>query len=593
MLGLQRIAGGVAAQLLRHMHYVAYSTSVREAGVAAAAMATPKHGNISTPTSEEKVVSASDNDTPDVNTNKIQKSSLVAAAFESLKEDTSTTDPSTSGASANGKPKVSESKGSNNLDNRILKAKTVNGLLSVSESNGPLSRKHALKIVSILAEWSSMNRAKIAEFENDARFLRICRVLGRTVPKGSSGGVPPVGENNASKRISGFRTDDLNTVLGVAGDDEAAKLIASISLPQMVKVMSTLAQRKRRSTPLLRSLAFNISSATEQLDLKQSADILFSMASLNFQDSVLAAKICADIQAVLPKNTEKSAVVGSILTSLGIMKYRDLDIMEALTQWTLKNSEICRPQDISALFITSAILNFKSANIDDIRQKLATSIVSADFQKSNDWLNHVWSLAMLGLLNNEQLNTVLSAEFIGKLEKERNGLSPTSKMKLLNLNGYAQLLTSDYKGSLLPEDSTMYDVPLTHSKSKQILVNGMLDALKSLLPAINHLKTLHDSKMGFLIDALCLFDNKRNPLPVDKENPNAVKVALMVVDFHDICHGTHRSASGITNLTFELLEKSGYKVIPVPYNEFNTSDKLLKRVQYLEAKFKAIISQKT
>ncbi|XP_054747383.1 FAST kinase domain-containing protein 4 isoform X2 [Anastrepha obliqua] len=521
MLGLQRIAGGVAAQLLRHMHYVAYSTSVREAGVAAAAVATPKHGNISTPTSEEKVVSASDNDTPDVNTNKIQKSSLVAAAFESLKEDTSTTDASAGGASANGKPKVSESKGSNNLDNRILKAKTVNGLLSVSESNGPLS------------------------------------------------------------------------LLGVAGDDEAAKLIASISLPQMVKVMSTLAQRKRRSTPLLRSLAFNISSATEQLDLKQSADILFAMASLNFQDSVLAAKICADIQAVLPKNTEKSAVVGSILTSLGIMKYRDLDIMEALTQWTLKNSEICRPQDISALFITSAILNFKSANIDDIRQKLATSIVSADFQKSNDWLNHVWSLAMLGLLNNEQLNTVLSAEFIGKLEKERNGLSPTSKMKLLNLNGYAQLLTSDYKGSLLPEDSTMYDVPLTHAKSKQILVNGMLDALKSLLPASNHLKTLHDSKMGFLIDALCLFDNKRNPLPVDKENPNAIKVALMVVDFHDICHGTHRSASGITNLSFELLEKSGYKVIPVPYNEFNTSDKLLKRVQYLEAKFKAIISQKT
>lgn len=169
-----------------------------------------------------------------------------------------------------------------------------------------------------------MNRVKLAEFENDTRFLRICRMLGRTISK--NGSQPAAVSNNVNnqKRISGFRTDDLNTVLGVAGDDEAAKLIASISLPQMVKVMSTLAQRKRRSTPLLRSLAFNISSTTEQLDLKQCADVLYAMAMLNFQDSVLAAKICADIQIALPKNVEKSAVVGSILTSLGILKYRDL-----------------------------------------------------------------------------------------------------------------------------------------------------------------------------------------------------------------------------------------------------------------------------
>ncbi|CAD6994505.1 protein TBRG4 [Ceratitis capitata] len=577
MLGLQRFAGGVTAQLFRRVQYATYSTSVRGAGATATA-ATQKQGEISASDSAEKDVVQPTNGDSEINAKK-SKSSLVAAAFESLKEDSTSEN------------KAAGSKTTSNLDERILKAKTVNGLLSITEASGPLSRKHALKIVSILAEWSTKNRAKINEFENDARFLRVCRVLGRNVGKGNnSGGAAQ--EDDRPKRISGFRTDDLNTVLGVAGDDEAAKLIASISLPQMVKVMSTLAQRKRRSTPLLRSLAFNISSSTEQLDLKQSADILYAMACLNFQDSVLAAKICADIQVMLPKNTEKSAVVGSILTSLGILKYRDLDIMEALTQWTMKNSEICRPQDISALFITSAILNFRSAIIDDVSKKLATSIVGADFQKSHDWLNHVWSLAMLGLVNHAQLKTVLSVKFLQKLETERNGLAPTIKMKLLNLNGYAQLLANDYKGSLLPADSSAFNVPIAHSKSKQILVNGMLDALKSLLPASNHLKSLHDSKMGFLIDAFCLFDNKRNPLPVDKENADAIKVALMVVDFHDVCHGTHRSASGITNLSFDLLEKSGYKVIPVPYNEFNTSDKLLKRVQYLEAKFKAIISSK-
>lgn len=245
------------------------------------------------------------------------KGTMVAAAFESLKEDSNASGDQNSKTAAN-----------NNIDERIINAKTVNGLLAITENNVQISRKHALKIVSILAEWSSMKRVKLSEFENDGRFLRICRMLGRTVPAGKNGAAATSAKENVanSKRISGFRTDDLNTVLGVAGDDEAAKLIASISLPQMVKVMSTLAQRKRRSTPLLRSLAFNISSTTEQLDLKQCADVLYAMSTLNFQDSVLAAKLCADIQQGLPKNKEKSAVVGSVLTSLGILKYRDLGL---------------------------------------------------------------------------------------------------------------------------------------------------------------------------------------------------------------------------------------------------------------------------
>ncbi|XP_034662034.1 FAST kinase domain-containing protein 4 [Drosophila subobscura] len=565
MLGLQRFAGSIVTQIYRR---AAYSSNVRSASGPLATAATGQGTEMS---ETEARTPATDAKKP--------KGQLVAAAFESLRNESPKDEKKTPASSS--------------IDERIINAKSVNGLLAITENNNAFSRQHALRIVSILAEWSTVDRVKIAEFENDTRFLRICRMLGRTVPKNGGGNNKNNGAaNGSSKRISGFRTDDLNTVLGVAGDDEAAKLIASISLPQMVKVMSTLAQRKRRSTPLLRSLAFNISSASEPLDLKQSADVLYAMATLNFQDSVLSAKVCADVQAALPKNVDKSAVVGSILTSLGILRYRDLDILESLTQWLVKNSEICRPQDLSAYFLTSSLLNFKSALLEDVSNKLAKSIVREDFTKQSEWLSYVWSLTMLGLVEHKHLDSVLSPGFLEKLEKDKSGLTPVSKMRLLNLNSYAQLLATDYKGVLLPADSPAYQVPMAHTKTKQILVNGMLDALKSLLPATNHVQTSVDSKMGFLIDALCQFDANRNPLPLDKENPNAIKVALMVIDFHDICHGTHRSASGVTNLTIDLLEKSGYQVIPVPYNEFSTSDKLLKRVQYLDAKFKAIVRSK-
>lgn len=184
-----------------------------------------------------------------------------------------------------------------------------------------------LKIVSILAEWSSINRAKLIEFENDSRFIKLCRLLGRAVPRNQKPSDPSTIINSGitnSKKGTAFRTEDLNTVLTVAGEDEAAKLIASISLTQMIKVMSLLAQKKRRSTPLLRSLAFNISSNSDQLNLKQCADLLYAMATLNFPDAVLIARIGIDVQSGLLQNYDKPAAVGSILTSFGLLKFREI-----------------------------------------------------------------------------------------------------------------------------------------------------------------------------------------------------------------------------------------------------------------------------
>lgn len=64
----------------------------------------------------------------------------------------------------------------------------------------------------------------------------------------------------------------------------------------------------------------------------------------------------------------------------------------------------------------------------------------------------------------------------------------------------------------------------------------------------------------------------------------------MVLDFHDMSQGAHQQPNGLTALAFQLLEHQGYHVLQVPYNEFSTSDKLLKRVQYLEGKLKRIAS---
>lgn len=72
----------------------------------------------------------------------------------------------------------------------------------------------------------------------------------------------------------------------------------------------------------MRSLAFNIGRCSEKLDIKQCADILYALAVLNFPDEVLLEKVGADLRSTL-SNNDRSSVIGSILTSIGILRYRD------------------------------------------------------------------------------------------------------------------------------------------------------------------------------------------------------------------------------------------------------------------------------
>lgn len=66
----------------------------------------------------------------------------------------------------------------------------------------------------------------------------------------------------------------------------------------------------------------------------------------------------------------------------------------------------------------------------------------------------------------------------------------------------------------------------------------------------------------------------------------------MVHDYHDMCQGAHQKLNGISALALKLLQKSDYSIISVPYSEFSNSDKLLKRIQYLERKIKEISNRK-
>lgn len=283
-----------------------------------------------------------------------------------------------------------------------------------------------MQIVSILAEWSSANRTRLSEFENDARFIKLCRQLGRTVKPNAAS------ITDANNKTAPVRTEDLNTVMRVAGDDEAAKLIANMNASQMIRVMSSMAIKKRRSTPLLRALSYNIGINTEFLNLKECADLLYAMAVLNFPDAGLITRVTMDIHCGLDVNVDKPAAVGSIITSLGLLKFRNsgelfpsskleikrkfiaisvVDLLESLTSWMVKHHDICRTQDISSLFLTLATLNYPTLKTNELKSIFVSKLGADDFQKSSEWLNYVWALVVLDFAEAQHYKSVLRYGF--------------------------------------------------------------------------------------------------------------------------------------------------------------------------------------
>lgn len=460
------------------------------------------------------------------------------------------------------------------LDHQIQKANDIDSLLVVAE-NAVVSRRHALKMVSVLSEWSNSNKVKIGDFEKDPRFLKLCRILART----------PATQAMSSMTMA----EDLSTVLGITGDDEAARLIANLSLPQMIKVMKALQQKGRRSTPLLRALSHNITRQAEVIDLKKSADLLYSMASLNFPDPVLLDRICNDIIECLPSNKDKPSVVNSIVVSLGLLKYRHEAALTAVSDWVRGRGAECRAGDVASAVVTLATVNFVPPQSEDLFE-MAVSLKEDEMSKSSAWLDLVFALLTLEKAKKEHLVSTLSPEFIDKL-LSAGEISIPSRRKLMMIDAYAQL-TLKSEAPRLAEDVSV-GVPLLRAREKAAYVQTILETFKNLVSADTFLRRDCNSGMGFLYDAEFAVDAKCHPVPLEKavKDKSKFRIAVLGLDYHDM---TRRAAAplGVLRLCGELLRLKGFKVLEIPYTEFNPKDKLVTRVQYINARLRALVDDK-
>lgn len=417
----------------------------------------------------------------DENESASNHSKLTAAAFATLKEIS----------------QKSRKSSLSSIEAMIISASDIDSLLSVAEE--PLiTKRHALKVLSVLDEWTQKGKIKLNDFETDVRFSKISQLLGRSTREDRKGDLA-----------------DLSIVLGVTADQQAAKLISSVSLQQMIKILISLSQKKRRSTPLLRSLSYNIGKSSKNLNIKEASDILFSCATLNYPDDVLIEKTSTDILVCL-KDNKKPAVVNSIINSLGILRYRDTDLLNNICHWLIENKELCGSKEFTSMLITLANVNYIPNYFTELYQIFKPAVNELEVEDYSTWVNVVWSLIVLEQYEEKAIDSVLNPNFISKLNFTTDNKDIVLKLKLLNINGAAKQMGSKYKGYFL-ENSEIFHVTSTRAKDKQLMLDSVLDSLSNIVKISDYIEVNVNTGMGFVIDAECFLNSKHEFVKLSEE----------------------------------------------------------------------------
>lgn len=280
------------------------------------------------------------------------------------------------------------------LTKEIGELNSVSKLLEISEKN--FNKRTAIRILSRLSLLTATNKAKPDEFENDFRFMKICGLLAKVSERKDVKSTP--------KELP--KSAELETILSVACDDEAIQLIETLPLSQKSRVFSSLAKKKTRSPAVLKALSQSISLSKNSLSLKECSDILFAMISLNFNDETLLSRTSADICRGLAESNDKVAAIGSIITSIGHLKYKNPTLLDALSKWIVAKNELCRPKDLKSFILTLALVHYRPANFDDLKAKIFPKITINNVT-AFEWLDYVWALTVLEAHQNSQLESVL------------------------------------------------------------------------------------------------------------------------------------------------------------------------------------------
>ena len=222
---------------------------------------------------------------------------------------------------------------------------------------------------------------------------------------------------------------DIVTLLYLISDDStqfldrlenrALDLCDSMTVKELYRIVYCLARRRRRNTPLLRALMYYLDRQELDLSPVHLSNLAFALGVLNVHDRGVMEKLITAVCKIVETRSHPQdvtrRVLSSVVQSLGILRWFDKKFMDmAVDRFPHLNVDV---SDWVRLVHTLASVNYlpphlgKSGLAGIMRQ-----ISSLSRDNPLLWLDAVWACSVLDSLTNDLAASVLSLEFVAKLQ---------------------------------------------------------------------------------------------------------------------------------------------------------------------------------
>lgn len=371
--------------------------------------------------------------------------------------------------------------------------------------------------------------------------------------------------------------------------DRALQLVGSLSHADLRLLVRTLARLKLRPTPLLQAAAFYLSKGHGGASLKEIVSLLHSLHSLSFPEPAVLQQLSEAFVEQLTDDT-KVSLVSACLTGVGQLSWRHPELLETCASWLVAHRASCRPADLTACVLTLARLQYVPECADELFPVLLEELREDRFTDTPAvWLDIVWSLALLGRVQQSQLDSVLQPHFYRPLLEDASVGVP-ARRKLLNMIAVSDLEFPE--GPSFPKDVVDSIVENHKVLEAGALQRSVREALTQLAPLGRYLSANPSLPYGLVADGELVVDKNAQPVLLESESqPGHFRIVLVVLDYKDLTLHT-QVPTGSNALRMRLLKRLGYRVLEVPYTEYDDKKPVLQRVKYLHEKLLQCVAEK-
>ncbi|XP_070393760.1 FAST kinase domain-containing protein 4 isoform X2 [Dermacentor albipictus] len=363
--------------------------------------------------------------------------------------------------------------------------------------------------------------------------------------------------------------------------DRALQLVGSLPRSDVRLLVRTLARLKLRPTPLLQAAAFYLSKGTEDASMKEIVSLFHALHSLSFPEPSVLQQLSGAFVEQLADDS-KVSLVSACFTGVGQLSWRHTELLESCSSWIVTHRASCRPADFTACLLSLARLQYMPECSDQLFSVLLEELSEGQFTTMPAvWLDIVWSLASLGKAQQTHLDSVLQYHFYTPL-LEDSSLAVPSRQKLLNIIAVNDLEFPD--GPSFPKEMVESIVENHKVPEAGALQRSVREALTQLAPLGRYLSQSPSLPYGLTADGEMIVDKNAQPVLLDsKPQPDHHRIALVVLDYKDFTLHS-QVPTGVNALRMRLLKHLGYKVLQVPYTEYDEKKPVLQRVRYLHEK---------